>query len=144
AFDAGLANATRDFAGAALWLPPHAHADDDALSALFEETVPPDRLADAAAIFDQMASFHPEEPHWHLPLIGVDPGFQRRGVGGALLAHGLALCDREGHPAYLEATSRRNAALYARHGFVRVGTIQAGDSPEIIPMVRKPGARQFS
>lgn len=140
AFDAGVAFATDDFAGAALWLPPGIHADDDALGALFEATVPEARLKDAFTIFAQMESFHPKEPHWHLPLIGVDPAFQRCGLGAALLTHGLELCDRAGLPAYLEATSPRNAAFYTRHGFERVGTIQTADSPEIIPMVRRPHA----
>lgn len=137
AFAAGAAHATADFNAAALWLPPGAASDDDALGRLFEETVADDLKTDVFLLFEQMAAHHPDEPHWHLPLIGVDPGFQHLGLGGALLAHALERCDREGLPAYLEATSRRNAALYARHGFERIGTIQAGESPEIIPMLRR-------
>jgi len=49
---------------------------------------------------------HPHEPHYYLSVLGVDPGSQGRGVGSALLAPGLGLCDREGVPAYLE-TGRR-------------------------------------
>jgi ribosomal protein S18 acetylase RimI-like enzyme len=139
AFREGTAFATDDFAGAALWNAPGAHTDDDALIALLDETLDASVKSDAFHVFEQMASFHPKEPHWHLTLIGVDPIVQGRGVGGALLRHGLEQCDRHGMTAYLEGTSARNAALYARHGFERVGTIQAGNSPEIFPMVR--GAR---
>ena len=137
AFAEGTAFATDDFAGAAMWSPPGAHTDDDALVALLDETLDASVKPDAFAVFERMASFHPKEPHWHLTLIGVDPIVQGRGVGGALLRHGLEHCDRLGITAYLEATSARNAAFYARHGFERVGTIQAGRSPEIIPMVRR-------
>jgi GNAT superfamily N-acetyltransferase len=81
-------------------------------------------------------SFHPEEPHWYLPWIGVRPEAQGRGLGAALLRRGLARADRDGLPAYLEATNRRNAALYARHGFEALGTVNAPGYPEIIPMWR--------
>jgi hypothetical protein len=51
-----------------------------------------------------------------------------------LLRHALERCDRDRLPAYLDATSPRNRALYARHGFEELGVIQAGSSP---PMCRR-------
>jgi len=48
------------------------------------------------------------------------------------------VCDSQKVSAYLEATSPRNVPLYERHGFEAVGSIQAADSPQIIPMLRKP------
>ena len=57
----------------------------------------------------------------------------RPGLG---LAHALERCDRDGLPAYLEATSARSKALYQRHGFQEVGAIQEGNSPELYPMLR--------
>jgi hypothetical protein len=39
------------------------------------------------------------------------------GFGAALLRPMLERCDADGVPAYLEATSPRNRALYERHGF---------------------------
>jgi ribosomal protein S18 acetylase RimI-like enzyme len=85
-----------------------------------------------------MRAAHPSEPHWYLPLIGVDPRCQGRGYGSALLARALIRCDQERTLAYLEATSPLNRALYERHGFTVVTTIQAGNSPTIWPMVRTP------
>ena len=85
-----------------------------------------------------MGRWHPEEPHWYLPLIGTDPARQGRGYGSALLGEALANCDRQTLPAYLEATSPRNVKLYERHGFEALGTIQEGSSPDITPMLRKP------
>ena len=43
-----------------------------------------------------------------------DPGW---GLGAALLRPVLDRCDAEKIPAYLEASSPRNRALYERHGF---------------------------
>ncbi|WP_412099042.1 GNAT family N-acetyltransferase [Defluviimonas sp. D31] len=40
--------------------------------------------------------------------MGVDPAFQGRGHGSGLMRHGLAACDRDRQPVYLEATSLNN------------------------------------
>ena len=90
------------------------------------------------SMFEQMDALHPQEAHWHLPLIGVDPAHQGKGIGSALLSHVLNVCDGQKVLAYLEATSPRNVALYERHGFKAVGSIQAANSPLIIAMLRKP------
>jgi len=123
---------------AALWIPPGVEPDEGPLIALVERSVPADDLADVLAVFGQMGEAHPQEPHWYLPLIGTDPAQQGRGHGSTLLRHALAICDADRVPAYLEATSPRNVALYQRHGFEITGTIQAGDSPTITPMMRQP------
>lgn len=83
------------YAGAALWLPPGIHPDQDALIALIKRNCPEDRLENAFALFEQMGNYHPQEPHWYLPLIGVDPIHQGRGYGSALMKHALQRCDRE-------------------------------------------------
>ena len=90
------------------------------------------------AVAEQMDQYHPEEPHWYLPLIGVDPAHQGKGYGSALLRHALAICDREKMPAYLESSNPRDNPLYQRHGFEVIGTIQAGSSPPLWPMLRQP------
>ena len=126
-----------DHAGAALWLPPDAHPDDAALLALVEEGVAPRERSDALSVFEAMAQYHPDQPHWYLPLIGVKPLSRRLGLGGALLRAALAECDAAHLPAYLEATNPRNRALYARHGFEPVGDIKAGRCPPITPMLRR-------
>jgi ribosomal protein S18 acetylase RimI-like enzyme len=83
-----------------------------------------------------MAGYHPAEPHWYLPLIGVDPTHQNRGYGSALLRHALLQCDRDHVAAYLESSNPANIPLYERHGFTVLGTIQVGSSPPITPMLR--------
>ncbi len=57
------------------------------------------------------------EPHWYLPLIGVDPAHQGEGHGDALMAYALARCDRDHAPAYLESSKPRNIPFYRRYGF---------------------------
>jgi ribosomal protein S18 acetylase RimI-like enzyme len=106
--------------------------------ALFQRTTSPQIQGDLAKVFEKMGSYHPSEPHWHLPLIGVDPSLQGNGLGAALLKHGLIRCDRDNTPAYLESTTPRNIPLYQRHGFEVLGEIQVGTSPTIFPMLRKP------
>ena len=137
-FAHGGALATDGYTGVALWLPPGVEPDEAGLSAVMQSTVSPSRLQDGAGIFEQMAAYHPHEPHWYLPLIGVDPARQGKGHGDALIAYVLARCDRERVPAYLESTNPRNISLYRRHGFEPLGTIQVGSSPPLVPMLRKP------
>jgi len=138
AFAHGVVDYVPGYAGAALWLPPGVHADEAPLGKLLEASVAPDDLAEVVAAFGQFDAHHPRAPHWYLPLIGVDPARQGHGYGSALLRHALARCDRDGAPAYLEATSPRSRALYERHGFAAVGTIRAGAWPPIWPMLRRP------
>jgi ribosomal protein S18 acetylase RimI-like enzyme len=88
-------------------------------------------------VFAQMETYHPSEPCWYLPLIGVDPTCQGRGYGSALLRYALEQCDRDGMPAYLESSNPRNIPLYQRHGFEIIGAIQAGTSPTVVPMLRR-------
>lgn len=128
---------TDDFAGAALWIPPGVDVDEEAVVDVLQRTAPDGVRADLFAMFEQMGQYHPEGPHWYLPMIGVDPARQGRGYGSALLACSLALCDRDQVPAYLESTNPRNIPLYKRHGFEQVGTIQVGSSPPVVPMLRQ-------
>ena len=128
-------------AGAALWLPPGTHPDEAALDALMERTADAATAVDGPKLMQQMASYHPHEPHWFLPLLGVDPAQQNKGVGGALLRHVTDQCDRDGVLAYLDSSNPRNIPLYQRHGFEIVGRAQSGSSPVITPMLRKPQRR---
>jgi GNAT superfamily N-acetyltransferase len=138
AFHVGAADRAFDYCAAALWLPPGESPDDEALAALIQRTIKPELQGALFALFERMDRYHPREPHWHLPLIGVDPAAQGLGYGSALLDRMLATCDRDRKPAYLEATSPRNVPLYKRHGFVPLGEIRVTGSPPIVPMLREP------
>jgi len=138
AFARGSAHQVAGHAGAALWLPPGVRPDEEIMGALMRDTVPGAVRNDAIGVMEQMERYHPREPHWYLPLIGIDPARQGRGCGSALLRHGLAACDRDGRLAYLESSNPRNVPLYQRHGFELMGRIQYGSSPTLFPMLRKP------
>jgi len=129
---------TQGYSGAALWLPPGVSPDGEAVMALFESTGSAGVRKDGPAVFERMEQYHPREPHWYLPFIGVDPSQQGKGCGAALMRHALARCDQDGTPAYLESSNPRNIPLYERHGFEVLGCIQGGTSPPIVPMLRKP------
>jgi GNAT superfamily N-acetyltransferase len=124
--------------GAALWLPPGVEPDDESMNAIMARTVAGDVLPDLAALFEQMGGYHPHEPHWYLPMIGVDPAQQGRGYGAALMRHAVQRFDAEGSLAYLESSNPRNISLYQRHGFEILGTVQVGASPTVTPMLRRP------
>jgi ribosomal protein S18 acetylase RimI-like enzyme len=132
------AHSSDDYAGTALWLPPNVHSEEKALGEILQHTVSASIRGDFFAVFEQMATYHPSEPHWYLPMIGVDPPYQGKGYGGALLKYGLQQCDRDDAAAYLESTNLRNIPLYQRHGFEVLGTIQVGTSPPLVPMLRRP------
>jgi GNAT superfamily N-acetyltransferase len=142
AFALGTAYEIGGFAGVALWLPPGISSDEEALASLMERTAHAEIKQDLAQVFERMATFHPREPHWYLPLIGVDPSRQGQRLGDQLMAHALARCDADGLPAYLESSNPRNIPFYERQGFEALGKIQVRSSPSIVPMLRKPRTRK--
>lgn len=138
AFSNGSAYCTDGYAGVALWLPPGVHSDEEGLGAVIEGTVETSLRPETDSLFEQMATCHPTEPHWYLPLIGADPAHQGEGLGEALMTYALARCDRDHAPAYLESSNPRNIPFYERHGFEALGAIQVGSSPTLVPMLRPP------
>lgn len=138
AFSLGTGYRTRGWGGVALWLPPGSHTDDDALAFILQNDLPGGIRQDALSLFGATDSYHPSEPHWYLPLIGVDPVVQGRGHGSALLEEGLAVCDEQHLPAYLESTNPKNIPLYSSYGFAALGTVQPGAAPPMVPMLRVP------
>lgn len=126
---------------AALWVPPEGLESSESEETAFfgaVEGVTHECFPAVRTLFGVLDERHPREPHYYLPVVGTRPELRGRGVGTALLAPVLERCDREGMPAYLEATSERNAALYARLGFRGAGRIRLPDGPELRPMWREP------
>ncbi len=112
--------ATADGRAVACWIPP----GEGHLGLIDQLRLLPGLLAVARGglprvlgAIGAMDNNHPADPHWYLNMIGVDPAGQGRGLGSALIAHGLERADAEGMPAYLDATTERSARLYERHGF---------------------------
>ena len=120
----------------ALWVPPGAEDDEQMGAAL--GAVSGSCARTLFEIFERMEERHPDEPHHYLFLLGTRPEWQSRGIGSALMRPVLDLCDRDGLPAYLEATSKSNRGLYLRHGFEVTGEIKLPDGPSMWPMWRTP------
>jgi ribosomal protein S18 acetylase RimI-like enzyme len=133
--DHGTAFLTEDDAAAALWLPPGVEPDLETMFGLLAD-LRPERAAVLAQVGEQIRAFHPEEPHWYLAAVGVDPARQGEGLGSVLIKEGLRRCDADGLPAYLESSNPRNIPLYERHGFEVIGAIQPDDYPPLYPMLR--------
>jgi ribosomal protein S18 acetylase RimI-like enzyme len=74
----------------------------------------------------------PPEPCWHLDSVAVEPGWQGRGIGSALVEFGLERTRESRQAVILETGTPRNVPLYERLGF-RV--VEEADSPEGGPHV---------
>jgi GNAT superfamily N-acetyltransferase len=96
------------------------------------------RLPQATALRGAIEKLHPVEGHYYIPYVGVSPSAQGQGLGSALVTRTVMRCDREGFPAYLEATSERSAELFSRLGFQHLRSFNIGNSPPIWPMRRAP------
>jgi len=138
AFAYGSAHYVENYSGAALWLPPNVHPDVEPLIALLQSSGSDEAKKDGPEVFEKMNSYHPNEPHWYLPLLGVDPLHHGKGIGSALMQHALVGCDQDNKFAYLESSNPKNIPFYERHGFKLLGTIQVKTSPPIFPMLREP------
>ncbi|HVM19200.1 MAG TPA: GNAT family N-acetyltransferase [Egibacteraceae bacterium] len=130
------ASADHQPGGAALWVSPGTETPEEPLVQLFTASIDPRRHEAVFGFFAQVLEHHPDQPHWYLPFIGVEPNRQGHGLGTAILRTGLQRCDDAATPAYLEASSPRNRRLYEQHGFIAAAEIQSGDSPPLWPMWR--------
>ncbi len=98
------------------------------------------RLLLAQRVQRALEQHHPSEPHFYVRIVGVRSARQGQGLGSALMQPTLDEADALGLPTYLEASTQRSAALYARLGFVHLGALTLPDGgPPIWPM-RRPAA----
>ena len=140
AFAGGLVFTTPARDAAALWLPVGPGGPGD----------PPEGYADRLAAitgahldrFQALdAGFEAHHPagavHQHLAILAVRPDRQRHGIGNALLDHRHATLDRDGTPAYLEASDLAKRDIYRKHGYADHGPpIRLPGGPQLYPMWR--------
>ncbi|MFO0690820.1 MAG: GNAT family N-acetyltransferase [Myxococcota bacterium] len=70
---------------------------------------------------------HPLEPHWYLAVLGVDPAYQRRGLGTRLLDGLCGLACAEPGPIYLESDRPESVDFYRARGFECLGELHPLD-----------------
>ncbi|NYS18572.1 GNAT family N-acetyltransferase [Streptomyces sp. SJ1-7] len=132
-----------DGAAVALWLPVPAGApeEEDPTPALMRQTADPDNER-CELVGRLTGKAHPHDrAHSYLLMVGVSPQRQGQGVGAELIRTELDRCDRDGVPAYLEASSARSRTLYERLGFGFLGSaVELPDGPSMWPMWREPQA----
>ncbi|PKV87785.1 GNAT family N-acetyltransferase [Streptomyces sp. TLI_146] len=141
--DEGHVDLAGDGTATALWIDVPAEPEEDGEDgpAQLRAAVDPENER-VEQIGRLTGSVHPHgRAHAYLLLIAVAPDRQGQGSGAALIAPVLERCDREGLPAYLEASSERSSRLYERLGFAHLGEpLRLPDGPLMYPMWREPGA----
>ncbi|MFE4638360.1 GNAT family N-acetyltransferase [Streptomyces sp. NPDC056773] len=140
----GRIDYTVDGSAAALWLripaadPEAGHVEDE-IPAKMRAVADPDNER-CELVGRLTGAVHPvAEEHEYLLMIAVAPGRQGEGLGTELIRPVLERCDRDGVPAYLEASSERSKGLYERLGWEFTGeAVRLPDGPLMWPMWRKP------
>jgi GNAT superfamily N-acetyltransferase len=138
----GLVLTTPARDAAALWIPvgpdgpggpPEGYHDQ-----LAAVTGP--HLARFEALDEQFDRHHPAGvPHEHLAILAVRADRQRLGIGTAMLNTRHAILDRDGKPAYLEASDAVKREIYRARGYADLDEpIKLPDGPTMYPMWRHP------
>lgn len=133
-------------AGVAAWMPPEGVKTGPRsrrlsrfasweVRVLFPRAAP--RLL---AGFDTLGQRHPEQPHWYLAFVGIDPRRQRGGFGSKLLAPALELVDAAGVACYLETPFPDTRAFYRRLGFEETSELRPVIGAPIVYTMIRPAA----
>lgn len=77
----------------------------------------------AIKLVDILARNHPPKPHLYLNILGVEPAFQGRHGGVAILdhLHELVMARSDLAGVYLETATEANVAYYSRNGYEVIG-----------------------
>jgi ribosomal protein S18 acetylase RimI-like enzyme len=116
--------------GMAMWVPP----DPDGRYANVLAAID-DEVAELAGVlksrydtfWEWVEAHRPPQPHWYLEHIAVDAEARGRGLGRALIEHGLSSADAEGVTSWLVTSKPDNLPMYERFGFA---VEAAEDAPE--------------
>jgi ribosomal protein S18 acetylase RimI-like enzyme len=136
AFESQTVWSLEEFAAVTMWLPPGSEVDGEAIVAVLDKSVSPDKHADTFAVLEQMDAAHPKDPHWYLPWLGVDCARQGAGLGSDLLRQCLVRVDADHSPAFLETPNPRTVPFYERQGFRVTSVARAGACPPVTSMLR--------
>lgn len=116
-----LTYTTNDLCAAALWHPPDKKNDLKRDLMLALKSAAQIRLGrnflSLVMMGLRLGLSEPEARHFYLAILAVAPSLQGKGIGARLLQPGLALCDRQGVPAYLVTDTEGAVRFYQRLGF---------------------------
>ncbi|MDJ0496939.1 MAG: GNAT family N-acetyltransferase [Acidimicrobiia bacterium] len=130
----GLAETNQTIEGVALWLPP---GKDLGFWSMVRSGFVLQRFAMGLPVSDRgrlLAVLQQLEkrrrallpgPHWYLSAVGVDPAWQRGGLGSRLVQAGIRRADEANVPIYLETQTKGNVEYYERRGFEVIEQITA-------------------
>jgi ribosomal protein S18 acetylase RimI-like enzyme len=107
-------------AGIAVAYSPNANARPIAMKVLHAATVTSTGIRGAIAYTQfskHIAQLKPTTPHWHLFAVGVAPGFQRQGIGQALVQHFNRIADKDSTPSFLTTTREDQVPFYNALGY---------------------------
>ena len=116
----GWTRLAEDGSGIAVWIPPDAREEHDAIGPAppgAEVAILGENAARHAAFWGWVEEHQPDEPLCYLSHIGVAPEQQGRGLGSALMRDGLAHADRNGVATWLETSKTANVSYYEGFGF---------------------------
>jgi GNAT superfamily N-acetyltransferase/Ser/Thr protein kinase RdoA (MazF antagonist) len=118
--DLGMVWETAGGDGVAVWVPPGGAEQLIASDRAVREqlaTLTHDGGRRYGVLWDWIEARLPEEPHWFLDALGVEPSRQSSGIGTALLNWGLDRARADGVPVLLETGRVETVRFYERFGF---------------------------
>ena len=126
----GWVRLVADGAGIAVWIPPDAREEHEAIG-----PAPPGEEADIlgdhadhhAGFWGWVGEHEPSEPLLYLSHVAVTPERQGEGLGSALMRDGTARADHDGVATWLETSRGDNVGYYESFGF---RTVVDEDAPE--------------
>ena len=107
--------------GAAVWVPPDDEVDTYAAHVEITGTLTANLTLDGGRRYEQFWDWVESRPelngHWLLDYLGVDTNSRGRGIGAALVEHGLGLAAADGAPAGVIAITEPEVVYFQRFGF---------------------------
>jgi ribosomal protein S18 acetylase RimI-like enzyme len=130
-------------AGIAFWSPPMTRAPStlrSRVTSAFARATGAHPIR-ARRLNRSVRTHQPEQPHWRLDFVAVDPGQRRLGIGRSLVQVGLDRADAEQVGAFTTTTDPRSLPFFMAMGFEKAGSVELPTAPTISLLWRPPPAQ---